>query len=78
MVGPLEPELLEATAQCARIDAELFSGALRSVNSPVRLVQHTEHMSAFNVLEIDGRALLQTRLGQGQELRIDGDDGRRG
>ena len=77
MVGALESKLLEAAAQCARINAKLFSSALRPVDSPVRLVEHMEHMPAFHVLKIDGVALLCARLRQGQELRIDVNDRRR-
>ena len=76
MIRALEPELFEAAAQCAWIDAELFSSALRPVDSPVRLVEHMKHMPAFHVLKIDGVALLRARLRQGQELRIDVNDRR--
>ena len=50
MIRTLEPELFEAAAQCARIDAELFSSAPRPVDSPVRLVEHMKHMPALYIL----------------------------
>ena len=78
MFRAFQPKLFQAAAECARIDAELFRCALRPVNPPVRLVEHVEHMPAFDVLKIDRGVVLQTRLRQGQELRIDVDDRRCG
>ena len=71
-----DPQFLHATPERTGVEAKSSCSAIRTVDPPLGLLQHTSDMLALDVLKVARRRYLRHECRRDEELVVDIDDRR--